>query len=254
VVSNSTLASEQTPPTAKEETMRAQKLTLAALALTAGLSLTACGGDDSGKDSSAKSNSPSSSSSSSGSSSGSSPDSSKGNSSSGGAEAKGAKQGSGDGTEVRGGSENSTGKRSGKGAKQGKFCKLADLGMSARDAKPDEETGNVIVTMTNKSSSTCSVTGFPTVYLKDADNTSNPIRRDDNQPRIADLKPGQDAVFNISYETSPGGEPEESHPTDIEVTPPHETQHASLKWPSGAVKGYYSDVLVHPMHANPMPR
>ncbi|MBO8190303.1 DUF4232 domain-containing protein [Streptomyces oryzae] len=234
--------------------MRAQKLTLAALALTAGLSLSACGADDSGKDSSAKSSSSSSSSSP-------SSDSSKGGSSSGGGssddgassggtEARGAKQqGSGDGaTEAGAGSGNG----SGEGTEQARFCKVADLDMSARDVK-HEERGNVIVTMTNKGSTACSVTGFPGVMLKDADNTSNPISRDDNQPRIANLKPGQNGVFNISYQTSPGGEPDESNPTHIEVTPPHESRHITLRWPSGAVKGHYSDVLVHPIHANPMP-
>jgi hypothetical protein len=237
----------------------------AALGVAAALSLTACGGDDSGTDSSAKENTSSSSSESpkTGSSSGGGSSDDDGGGSAGGSGAEDVKSGSDDGAETSGGSENGSengsddgsgnGSEDGSddGADQDDFCKVADLNMSAKDDKPDEKTGNVLVFMTNKSSSTCSVTGFPEVKLKDADGTSNPITRDDNQPRIAILGPGEKAVFNISYKTSPGGAPLESNPTQIEVTPPHETQQVTLRWPSGAVKGYYSDVLYHPIHANP---
>lgn len=229
----------------------------AALGVAAALSLTACSGDDSGKDSSAKSNSASSSKG--GSSSSSNGGSSKGGSSKGGSEAKGAKSDAGDSTEARPDAANGSGDRAkhpGKhaeqGGEQGRFCKVANLHMSARDDKPDAETGDVVVTMTNKGSTTCSVTGFPKVMLKDADNTSNPVRRDHNMPRIANLKPGQSAVFNLSYKVDTSGG-SQTHPTDIEVTPPHAARHVSLKWPSGPVEGSYGDVLVHPMHANPMP-
>ncbi|MFF2651058.1 DUF4232 domain-containing protein [Streptomyces sp. NPDC058045] len=237
---------------------------LAALGVATALSLTACGTSDSGTGTSAKNDSASSSSSSSGGSSDTS-DTAKGDttggsnsggsdsgggSSSGGGKAGGAKTGTEDRTEPLSGSK--TG--SDTGTRRTRFCKVQDLDMNARDAKPDLENGNVIVTMTNTSSRTCSVTGFPGVDLTDADHTTSPLTRDDNQPRIADLKPGQNGVFNISYKISKGGEPGESNPVEIQVTPPNDTRHVTLHWPSGAIKGMSNATArIHPMHSDPMP-
>ncbi|MDJ1134830.1 DUF4232 domain-containing protein [Streptomyces iconiensis] len=205
---------------------------IAALGVAAALSLTACGGDDSGKENSGKS-----SSSSSASSSGSSEDSKTGNSASGSddTEARAAKNGAG------------------QDAEGAKFCAKSGLSMTAADEGPDEKSGNVVVTMTNTTGGTCSVTGFPTVRLTDADHTTSaPLKRDDNQPRIAVLKPNEKAVFNISFDKAKGGEPSDSDPVDLQVTPPHGKGFVKLHWPAGAIKGMSNaTALVHPVHANP---
>ncbi|MFG3253124.1 DUF4232 domain-containing protein [Streptomyces sp. NPDC048172] len=240
----------------------------AALGVAAALSLTACGGDDSGSDASGKSKGGSFSSSSSGG--GDSSDSSNGGSSdggtgggdaenggsgSGGSEAGNgngngnAKQGSGEGTEARAG-KNGAG-QDGQGVK---YCKTAGLSMTATDEGGDSlENGNVVVTMTNTTGATCSVSGFPTVRLTDADNTTSaPLKRDNNQPRIAVLKTNEKAVFNISFDKSKGGEPGDSDPVELQVTPPHGKGFEKLHWPAGAIKGMSNaTALVHPMHANP---
>ncbi|GHC68940.1 DUF4232 domain-containing protein [Streptomyces flavofungini] len=185
---------------------------LAAMGLAATLSLTACG-DNSGKDSSSKGSSSSSSGSSSSSSSsdGSKPE---GGSGSDGSEAGNAKSGSGEGTEDRAGTANGETKTDGKVA----FCKTADLAIDAADAAPDEATGRIDITMINRGSTTCSATGFAGVDIKDTDNTSNPIERGHAQPRVTTLKPGDAAVFNLSYDIDGSGDGLAS-PTNLQVTP-----------------------------------
>ncbi|WP_055697784.1 DUF4232 domain-containing protein [Streptomyces silaceus] len=222
--------------------MKHTRLTaLAAISLAATLSLTACGGDDSGTDSSAK---------------GSDTSASQG----GGAKAEGgphAKDGSqaggsqagdtqaGDGKDTKAGAADGTAKT---GAKV-TFCKTADLAIDAADAAPDETTGRINITMINRGSTTCSATGFAGVDIKDADHTSNPIERGRAQPRVTTLKPGDAAVFNLAYDIDTSGKSLAS-PTNIEVTPPNETHSVTLDWPAGAgdIKGAYTDVQVYPTH------
>ncbi|MFJ7196322.1 MULTISPECIES: DUF4232 domain-containing protein [unclassified Streptomyces] len=129
------------------------------------------------------------------------------------------------------------------------FCKTQDLAIDAMDAAPDEESGRIDITMINRGSTTCSATGFAGVDIKDADNTSNPIERGHAQPRITTLKPGDAAVFNLSYDIDNTGNSLAS-PTNILVTPPNETHTITLNWPEGAgdIKGAYTDVEVYPTH------
>ncbi|MFJ9036862.1 DUF4232 domain-containing protein [Streptomyces sp. NPDC102406] len=211
---------------------------LAALGVAAGLTLTACGADNSGKPSS----------------------SSKGSSSSSSSRGDAKPQGSSDATsgsqadnaepaatkDTRAGGAVSSGTQAG-----GKvtFCKTKDLAVDAVDAAPDETTGRINITMVNRGSTTCSATGFAGVDIKDADHTSNPIERGPAQPRVTTLKPGDAAIFDLAYTIDKTGE-SLSSPTDILVTPPNETHTVSLKWPAGAgdIKGAYTDVQVYPTH------
>ena len=214
---------------------------LAAIGVAASLSLTACGGNDSGKDSSSKGSSSSSSSSSEDGSkaeSGSDSDISK-------SKAGDATSGSGQDTRAQAGAANGATETGDKVP----FCKTQDLAIDARDAATDEASGRIDITMINRGSTTCSATGFAGVDLKDTDNTSNPIERGDAQPRITTLKPGDAAVFNLAYDIDNTGD-SLTHPTNILVTPPNETHTVSLRWPAGAgeIKGAYTDVQVYPTH------
>ncbi|MFD7198974.1 DUF4232 domain-containing protein [Streptomyces sp. NPDC059893] len=211
---------------------------LAAIGVGATLSLTACGGADSGKDTSSKGSSSSSSSSSNGGS------KSEGGSGSGGSQASNAKAGSGKGTEAEAAGNGAT-----KTGSKVTFCKTEDLAIDATDAAPDEESGRINITMINRGSTTCSATGFAGVDIKDADHTSSPIERGQAQPRVTILKPGDAAVFDLAYDIDNTGN-SLATPTDILVTPPNETHTVSLKWPTGAgaIKGAYTDVQVYPTH------
>ncbi|MEV2210938.1 DUF4232 domain-containing protein [Streptomyces sp. NPDC050997] len=214
---------------------------LAAIGVAASLSLTACGGTDSGKDSSSKGSSSSSSSSSENGSkaeSGSDSDSSQ-------SESDDTKTGSGQDTKANAGAANGATET---GSKV-EFCKTQDLAIDARDAATDEASGRIDITMINRGSATCSVTGFAGVDIKDTDNTSNPIERGQAQPRITTLKSGDAAVFNLAYDIDNTGD-SLTRPTNILVTPPNETHSVSLEWPAGAgeIKGAYTDVQVYPTH------
>ncbi|MFE5051896.1 DUF4232 domain-containing protein [Streptomyces sp. NPDC056637] len=211
---------------------------LAAIGVAATLSLTACGGADSGNDTSSKGSSSSSSSSSNGGS------KSEGGSGSGGSQASNAKAGSGKDTEAEAAGNGAT-----KTGSKVTFCKTDDLAIDATDAAPDEESGRINITMINRGSTTCSATGFAGVDIKDADHTSSPIERGQAQPRVTILKPGDAAVFDLAYDIDNTGN-SLATPTDILVTPPNETHTVSLKWPAGAgaIKGAYTDVQVYPTH------
>ncbi|MFB7931515.1 DUF4232 domain-containing protein [Streptomyces sp. NPDC056039] len=207
---------------------------LAAIGVAASLSLTACGGNDSGKGSSSKGSSSSSSSS-----------SEDGSAAESGSGSDSSKSGSGQGTKADAGAANGATENGGKVT----FCKTQDLAIDARDAATDKASGRIDITMVNRGSATCSATGFAGVDIKDTDNTSNPIERGDAQPRVTTLKPGDAAVFNLAYDIDTTGD-SLTHPTDILVTPPNETHAVSLKWPAGAgeIKGAYTDVQVYPTH------
>ncbi|MFD6431339.1 DUF4232 domain-containing protein [Streptomyces venezuelae] len=194
---------------------------LAAVTVAAALSLTACGGSDSGSDTSSKGSASSSSNSSSASS----------------------KNGSGEDIKAEAaGSATKAGARA-------TFCKTADLAIDAQDAAPDENTGRIDITMINRGSKTCSATGFAGVDIKDADGTSSSTQRGQAQPRVTTLKPGQAAVFNLAYDIDNSGE-SMSDPTHLLVTPPNETHTVTLDWPAsaGAIKGIAADVQVYPTH------
>ncbi len=121
--------------------------------------------------------------------------------------------------------------------------------MEAVDSSPDENTGDVTVQMTNKSDATCSATGFAGADIEDADGTSVPLVRADNQPRITNLQPGDTATFSISYNVDHSGD-SLAQPTNILVTPPNGTQSVSLKWPASALKlaGPYDEkIQLHPV-------
>ncbi|MET9146161.1 DUF4232 domain-containing protein [Streptomyces sp. NPDC004042] len=229
---------------------------LAAVGVAATLSLTACGGDGSGKDTSAKDTSAANVSSS-------SADSgaqTEGGSGSGSSQAPSdAKPGSGDGKTGSGnakpdsGDNTKAGAGAGGGAAQtsGKitFCKTANLAIDARNAAPDASSGRINITMVNRGSTTCSATGFAGVDIKDADHTSNPIERGHAEPRITTLKPGDTAIFDLAYDIDTTGKSLTS-PTNLLVTPPNETHTVTLDWPAGAgqIKGAYTDVQVFPTH------
>ncbi|MFD9822893.1 DUF4232 domain-containing protein [Streptomyces violascens] len=210
---------------------------LAAVSLAATFSLTACNSDDSGNDSSSKAPSSSSSSSADG--------GSKAQGGTGSAAAGNATSGSGKDTKAPAGAANGATKTGGKAT----FCKTQDLAIDAANAAPDKTSGRINITMINRGSATCSATGFAGVDIKDADYTSNPIERGQAQPRITTLKPGDAAVFDLSYSIDTSGN-SLAHPTNILVTPPNETHTVTLKWPGGAgqIKGAYTDVEVYPTH------
>ncbi|WP_030380700.1 MULTISPECIES: DUF4232 domain-containing protein [unclassified Streptomyces] len=198
--------------------MRAQKLTIAALALAAGLALTACQNDDAamGQDTSATGSSSSSSTGGSGSGSG-----------SGDKAAQGSAKGSG-GTKAdgQGGSEG-TGSDTNNGTEK---CRTGNLDITAQDTTiTGEDPRTVAVTFMNVGGHDCSLSGFAGVDLKTNAGTISAQREGDPADATV-LKNGKSVSFYISYPANDTGG-SGVRITGLVVTPPNETKSVTLTWP-----------------------
>ncbi|MFF1922256.1 DUF4232 domain-containing protein [Streptomyces sp. NPDC058221] len=200
--------------------MRARKLTFAAVALAAGLSLTACQNDDNAMgqtDPSAGSSASSAS-------------SSGGGSASNVADQGGVKESAApDSVGSTSGGSASGGSGSGSGAKTGK-CTTDGLEITAKndyiDGDPD---GTVVVRLTNGSGADCVISGFAGVDLETSAGTINATRKGDPGDPYT-LKNGKEIDFYVSYPLNKTGGSGVSI-TGLVVTPPNETKSVTLDWP-----------------------
>ncbi|TRV76467.1 DUF4232 domain-containing protein [Streptomyces sp. 130] len=194
--------------------MRAHKITLAALAVVAGLSLTACQND--GDDAAAQ---PDPSSAATASASG-------GGSGAGGSDSgKDTAAGAGADQSDQSGQANQSG-QSGKTAK----CRTAGLAITANDTYIDgDPDATVAVEMKNTSGRDCVIAGFAGVDLKTNAGTISAERKGaPADPYV--LKDGKTIGFAITYplnETGGSG----VRITGLVVTPPNETNPVTLAWP-----------------------
>ncbi|MER6631603.1 DUF4232 domain-containing protein [Streptomyces sp. NPDC000987] len=195
--------------------MRASRMTIAALAVVAGLSLTACqNGDvaadrnDSGASSAA-----------------SAPSSASGGSSSGDSAQDTAKDSDqGQGTVAGTGSD--TGGTVGK-------CRTDELEVTAKDATIGGDTdGTVAVGFTNGGGRDCAISGYAGVDLKTDAGSLSAERTGEQAPSVV-LKDGQSVSFAVTYPVNHSGG-SGVRITGLVVTPPDETKSVSLGWPGGA--------------------
>ncbi|MFC4035883.1 DUF4232 domain-containing protein [Streptomyces polygonati] len=98
------------------------------------------------------------------------------------------------------------------------------------------------VLMTNASSSTCTVKGFPGVDLKAADTWS--LVRTAKTASTVTLKSGATASFVITYLPWEAGSGVEFKATSVAITPPGETTSVTLTWPGGSL--LRQDGATHP--------
>ncbi|MET7345467.1 DUF4232 domain-containing protein [Streptomyces sp. NPDC087866] len=189
--------------------MRAHKITFAALAVAAGLSLTACQNDDDAAaqtdPSSVATASPSSD----------APGSAGSDSASAGAGS--------------GGKDSTAGAGTGEQAKTAK-CRTDGLKITAIDNFIDgDPQGTVAVEMKNTSGQDCVIAGFAGVDLKTDSGTLSAERKGaPGDPYV--LKNGKTIAFSIGYplnETGGTG----VRITGLVVTPPNETKSVTLAWP-----------------------
>ncbi|WP_447040190.1 DUF4232 domain-containing protein [Streptomyces sp. DSM 118878] len=224
--------------------MRVRKLTFAALAVAAGLSLTACNGDDGtaqGDKSSASSES-----------------SSEGGSGSGGSEQGGGEgsagssdsAGTNSGGKSSGGQESATaGSGSDANTKVGK-CRTDELEVTATDGTVGGDTeGTVAVTFKNGGGRDCSLSGYAGVDLKtSAGDLSAKRSGQASSPMV--LKDGESVSFGIGYPINDSGG-SGVRITTLIVTPPNETKSVSIAWPGEGslpvTDGSGSPVTVGPM-------
>ncbi|MBQ0969346.1 MULTISPECIES: DUF4232 domain-containing protein [Streptomyces] len=204
--------------------MRVRKLTLAAMALAAGLSLTACQNDDGGSDQGAAP-----------------PASSAASSSNGGSGSAGSDQQ--DGSDSAGKSPNGTGGTDGTGGSGGSGgagedakaakCSTDELEITAIDATVGGDAeGTVAVDLKNGGGRDCSLAGYAGVDLKTNSGTVSAERTGDPAPRIV-LGDGETVTFGITYPINDSGG-SGVRITGLVVTPPDETKSVTLDWPGGS--------------------
>ncbi|MCQ4207395.1 DUF4232 domain-containing protein [Streptomyces longispororuber] len=222
--------------------MRVHKVTIAALAVAAGLSLTACQNGDDGKGESA----PSSASSPAGGSTGSAGGSSDGGSGAGSSDQGGGKDSAG---KTSGGQGSTAGTGSDTNSKTGK-CRTADLQITASDSTIDgDDDLSVAVTLKNTSGRNCTISGYAGVDLK-TNAGSLSAQRTGQEPTSGVLKNGESVAFGITYPANDSGG-SGVRITGLLVTPPDETRTVTLNWPGAATlpvtEGGGSPVKVGPI-------
>ncbi|MEV0020175.1 DUF4232 domain-containing protein [Streptomyces tendae] len=204
--------------------MRVRKLTLAAMALAAGLSLTACQNDDGGTDQGAAPPAASTASSSNGGS------GSAGSDQQDGSDSAGKSPDGTGGTDGTGGSGGTGGAgEDGKAAK----CSTDELEITAIDATVGGDAeGTVAVDLKNGGGRDCSLAGYAGVDLKTNSGTVSAERTGDPAPRIV-LGDGETVTFGITYPINDTGG-SGVRITGLVVTPPDETKSVTLDWPGGS--------------------
>ncbi|MGK5626945.1 DUF4232 domain-containing protein [Streptomyces sp. URMC 123] len=211
--------------------MRLHQLTFAALAIAAGLTLTACQSGDDGKGHSAPSSASSAPSS------GGGPGSD--GSDAGGSDRSGAKDSAGKtpagkgsagkSSDGQGAAAGTDSKDSGKTAK----CRTDELRITAKNGTIDgDPEGTVVVELTNRGGRGCAISGYAGVDLKTNEGSLSAKRTGEQAPSTV-LKAGQSTAFGITYPLNESGG-SGVRVTGLLVTPPNETKTVSLPWPGAA--------------------
>ncbi|MBZ6085509.1 DUF4232 domain-containing protein [Streptomyces olivaceus] len=205
--------------------MRVHKLTIAALAVAAGLSLTACQGDSDNADGQSTGSSNSSS-------------SSNGAKDTGGKDTDG-KSADGENSAVGGGGSDGAsdgGSGSGKGSgtdSETAKCLTDHLEITAADGTvggDPEET--VVVGFKNAGAKDCLLTGYAGVDLKTNYGRVSAERTGQEADPVV-LKSGEDVFFGVTYPKNDSGG-SGVRVEGLVVTPPNETKSVTLDWPGKA--------------------
>ncbi|MFE7352340.1 DUF4232 domain-containing protein [Streptomyces sp. NPDC057543] len=218
--------------------MRVQKLTFAALAVVAGLSLTACQNGDEGMGQIAPSSASTAS-------------STGGGSGSGGSDQDGGKDsaGKGSGGQGSGGQGTTAGTGSSENGKAGK-CRTDELEITAIDSTIDGDSdGTVAVELKNGGGRDCVLSGYAGVDLKTSSGSLSAKRTGEKATPMT-LKDGKSVYFGINYPINTSGG-SGVRITGLVVTPPDETKSVTLDWPGAdtlpVTDGSGSQVKVGPM-------
>ncbi|GLV85730.1 hypothetical protein Slala03_54190 [Streptomyces lavendulae subsp. lavendulae] len=203
--------------------MRVHKLTFAAMAVAAGLTLTAC---QNGEDGAAQGSAPAAPAAST---------PSTPSSSGGGSSAGSANQGSGQGS--AGTSSNGKGTAAGAagsgGSAKGGKCRTDDLEITASDSTVGGDAeGTVAVQLKNRGSGDCTLSEYAGVDVK-TNAGSLSAKRTGEHPGPAVLKKGTSVYFGVNYPLNTSGG-SGVRLTGLVVTPPDETKSVTLAWPGAA--------------------
>ncbi|MFG2616950.1 DUF4232 domain-containing protein [Streptomyces sp. NPDC048507] len=218
--------------------MRVHKLSFAALAVAAGLSLTACQNGDDGAAQSVPS-SPATAASS-------SPSSSSSAAASAGADQSGGKATGGAGSDGKGAAAGTGAAGSGKTGK----CRTDDLTITAMDSTVGGDAeGTVAVTLKNHGSGDCVLAEYAGVDLKTSAGSLS-AQRTGQKAGSTTLMKATSVSFGITYPLNTSGG-SGVRITGLVVTPPGETKSVTLAWPGAATlpvtDGSGSSVKVGPI-------
>ncbi|MCU7820241.1 DUF4232 domain-containing protein [Kitasatospora sp. DSM 101779] len=211
--------------------MRVRTLAIAALAVTAALSLTACQDDGTGSAQGAPTAAPTAS---------------TGATPSGGP----ASGGSASGGTGKGGTPSAAVPSGSTGAAKTARCRTADLTVTAADRTITGDTDNtVVVELKNHSGKDCTLSGYAGVDLKTSAGTLSAKRS--GEPVVTGVvKNGKSTYFHISYPANTSGG-SGVRITGLVVTPPDETHAVTLPWPGAGslpvTDGSGSPVKIGPM-------
>ncbi|MEU4012427.1 DUF4232 domain-containing protein [Streptomyces pseudogriseolus] len=186
--------------------MRVTKLTIAALAVVASLSLTACQNEDVAADPEPAASAPT-------------------------ANGDDTEQGEGEGQNQ---DQEGTGAGTGS-AEDGKVadCRTDELEVTASDVTIEGDTvGTVAVEFTNGGGRDCTLTGYAGVDLKTNAGPLSAERTGEEAPSVV-LKDGKSVWFAVTYPVNDSGG-SGVRVTGLVVTPPNETKSVTLDWPGGS--------------------
>ncbi|MFG2949481.1 DUF4232 domain-containing protein [Streptomyces adustus] len=198
--------------------MRVHQLTFAALAVAAGLSLTACQSGTDGTGQSAPSSAPAASSPADG--------STAAGSNQGGEKDTAGQDSAGQSSAGKG---TTAGSGSGSGTATGR-CHSDVLDITAKDRTIDgDPDGTVVVELKNHGSRDCTLSGYAGVDLKTSAGSLS-AQRTGTPAGPAVLKSGRSIAFGVTYPLNTSGG-SGVRITGLLVTPPNETRTVTLAWP-----------------------
>ncbi|MEU2522834.1 DUF4232 domain-containing protein [Streptomyces pseudogriseolus] len=188
--------------------MRVTKLTIAALAVVAGLSLTACQNEDVAAGPEPAASAPT-------------------------ANGDDTEQGEGQGEDQK---QDQEGTDAGTGSNEdGKVadCRTDELEVTASDVTIEGDTvGTVAVEFANGGGRDCTLTGYAGVDLKTNAGQLSAERTGEEAPSVV-LKDGKSVWFAVTYPVNDSGG-SGVRVTGLVVTPPNETKSVTLDWPGGS--------------------
>ncbi|MET8725515.1 DUF4232 domain-containing protein [Streptomyces misionensis] len=209
--------------------MRVHKLTFAALAVAASLSLAACQNDGGGTTGQSDPSAASTASSQDGTGAGS-------GSGQGGAQDSDGAGSAGNGSAGKGSSVQGTAAGSGSGAAgtgKAAWCRTDGLEITAADNTIDGDPDRtVVVTMENNGGRDCAISGYAGVDLQLREGSLS-AKRTGEKATSSILKNGQSISFGIHYPSNDTGG-SGVRITGLLVTPPNETKTVTLRWPGAA--------------------
>jgi hypothetical protein len=107
-------------------------------------------------------------------------------------------------------------------------CTTADLTVSAKDGEAGAGHRSTIFVLTNATQTPCSIYGYPGMAFLDAsDNVlRDTVARGDPGPATVLLQPGDAASYSLEWSEANGATCATS--AKVQVTPPDDTNHATL--------------------------